>query len=1039
MARSRRRVVVMKLCQGMRGAAGLVGAFGLLGSIEAAERLVLNSVTYDGERVLLSVTVPAGFGHAVLEGSETVTALERENLIAGELNGADAVVTFRVPIDSARRFLTFRAGLERTAPPSTWSGPGYFGVTYLSDVALTEIERVDHVFNRLAYGPSAVDVDWLGEVGVGAYLELQLSPDRIDERGNVRLREAEAALFTSELPRSETALMRAGALWRYAKGVEAPPTDWNEPGFDDSGWLIGPTGIGYGDGDDATVLDDMRQTTDQTGYLTVFLRHAFVVTDPAAVDQLILRVDYDDGFVAWLNGVEVARANVAGAIPRFNQSASALHEAGEPEEFDLTARMDLLQPGENLLAIQSHNYNITSSDLSMIPTLIDRTILPGDPLVRIAGREELQRLLHVRGAYARRQLQAVLAEFWENHFTTDLDKVEDYFDDLDNSDGTDAMPSGQARVEAAQAEFEEYQFFHDHALGDFGDLLLFSATSPPMLIYLDSVLNSAGAPNENYAREILELFGFGVDNRYSQYDIEQLARCFTGWTVRKVHPDLRPAFPDSARNPLTEESVQFAEHPIIEVGPGWKYFKGRSEPSPGNGGEQTAAWTEPAFDDGGWLDGATSIGYGDGDDATVLGDMRGNYLSVYLRREFTVVPGEALDGLVCTAEFDDGFVAYLNGVEIGRSDNLEDAGMPPAYDEPAAYNHEVTRPPAVISLEPFLDLIRPAPEVNVMAIQVHNVTLGSSDLSIHPRLVRRTLLPGSIENGDPYGSWVFRFNPDEHDTGAKQLFRGTPQAMLIPPGRTGADGVQDAIDVIDAMVSHPSTREFICLKLINKFVSDDINLVSYHNGTAPEGLRQLLEDAMTAWMSTSPPGNIGTVLRAILLPETQDGWFWSQSAYRNKIKTPVEFINSSLRALDATAESALLPEENENMGMELFTRDDPDGWSEIGLDWMDTSGLLARIRFLQALAGNLDAELSWDSTAFLERLSGPDAAGIVDHFNAFLFGGLITDAQREVLIRFAETDDLGRPLPFDPARGDYQRRAEELIALILVLPQWHNQ
>ncbi|MCB1126951.1 MAG: DUF1800 family protein, partial [Verrucomicrobiae bacterium] len=244
---------------------------------------------------------------------------------------------------------------------------------------------------------------------------------------------------------------------------------------------------------------------------------------------------------------------------------------------------------------------------------------------------------------------------------------------------------------------------------------------------------------------------------------------------------------------------------------------------------------------------------------------------------------------------------------------------------------------------------------------------------------------------------------------------------------------------IDAMVSHPSCREFICLKLINKFVSDDINLVSFHDGTAPEGLRLLLEDAMAAWMSTSPPGHIGTVLRAILRPDTGDGWFWSQSAYRNKIKTPVEFINSSLRALDATAESTLLPTANATMGMELFTRDDPDGWSEIGLDWMDTAGLLARIRFLQTLAGNLDTRLSWESDTFLDGLSQPDASGIVDYFNAFLFGGLITDAQREVLIRFAGTDDLGQPLPFDPARADYPRRARELITLILALPQWHNQ
>jgi len=102
---------------------------GLPGSLGAAERLMLNSVVQDADRVLVSVTVPAGFGHAVLEGSGTVPAAEREDLIAGALSGADAVVTFRVPVDSVQRFLTFRAGPEPAVPPSTWSGPGYFAVT----------------------------------------------------------------------------------------------------------------------------------------------------------------------------------------------------------------------------------------------------------------------------------------------------------------------------------------------------------------------------------------------------------------------------------------------------------------------------------------------------------------------------------------------------------------------------------------------------------------------------------------------------------------------------------------------------------------------------------------------------------------------------------------------------------------------------------------------------------------------------------------------------------------------------------------------
>ncbi|MCI0536061.1 MAG: DUF1800 domain-containing protein, partial [Verrucomicrobiales bacterium] len=759
----------------------------------------------------------------------------------------------------------------------------------------------------------------------------------------------------------------------------------------------------------------------------------------SALDNLILRVDFDDGFVAYLNGSEIARTNVSANSMLFSSPASSDHEAGTPVEFDVTASKALLRAGPNVLAIQAHNVNLTSSDLSLIPELIGREYLDVPPQKRINGVSALQQLIHVRGASSKRQLQAVLAEFWENHLTTDYDKVAEYFAALKNSDAGSAMSEEQAGAEAAQLEYLEYQFFYEHALGNFGDLLLFSATSPSQLIYLDNVLNVKGAANENYAREILELFAFGVDNRYTQQDIEQLAKCFTGWTIRKVWSEEKLSFPASARTPPLEESVQFEDTVLLEVGPGWKYAKGTQEPSPGPGGAATTAWTQPGFSDSAWLAGATSIGYGDEDDATVLADMRNGYASVYLRRSFTVADPSSLQNLLLTVAFDDGFVAYLNGTEIARSTTMEDTGSPPTYNRTANGNHEVSAGVNEFNLAQFKSLLNPAPQQNVLAIQVHNVTLDSSDLSIHPRLVSRRTLPGSIENGDPNGLWTFRFNPDEHDTSAKVLFKGTPYEVNIPAGRTGGAGLKDALDLIDTLVNHPSVQEFICLKLINKFVSDDITLESYHHGTAPEGLRRLLEDAMSAWRSTSPAGNIKTVMRAILSPASQNGYFWTRRAYRGKVKTPVEFINSSLRALKAGLSGTSLPQSNDALGMHLFTRDEPDGWSEKGVDWIDTGTMLERIKFAQALSENRISGIGWDVARFINANQLTTADSIVDYFDRLLHAGKMAASNRRLLIEFATTDEQGRPLPLDPARSDYQRRVRELVGLILSMPQWHYQ
>ena len=171
-------------------------------------------------------------------------------------------------------------------------------------------------------------------------------------------------------------LIGEGDTWRYFRGSSFPPAqgplNWMQPGYDDSGWgPPAPSGFGYGDGDDATLLTDMEDN-----YVSVYLRTAFTVNDPAAISHLTLAVDYDDGFVAYLNGVVIARRNMpAGAITHTtlalgSHEASRGNASGAPQEKEFIA-VDpaLLVPGINLLALEGHNATLGSSDLSLIPEL----------------------------------------------------------------------------------------------------------------------------------------------------------------------------------------------------------------------------------------------------------------------------------------------------------------------------------------------------------------------------------------------------------------------------------------------------------------------------------------------------------------------------------------------------------------------------------------------------------------------------------------------------------------------------------------------
>jgi uncharacterized protein (DUF1800 family) len=122
---------------------------------------------------------------------------------------------------------------------------------------------------------------------------------------------------------------------------------------------------------------------------------------------------------------------------------------------------------------------------------------------------ELQRQTLLRMIYSRRQLLEVLTQFWDNHFNTDITKDQ-----------------------SVAYEANENATFRQLALGRFRDLLGASAKSPAMLIFLDQASSVGGQPNENYARELMELHTLSVDGGYTQTDVEQVARAFTGWTVR---------------------------------------------------------------------------------------------------------------------------------------------------------------------------------------------------------------------------------------------------------------------------------------------------------------------------------------------------------------------------------------------------------------------------------------------------------------------------------------------------------------------------
>ncbi len=178
-------------------------------------------------------------------------------------------------------------------------------------------------------------------------------------------------------------------------------------------------------------------------------------------------------------------------------------------------------------------------------------------------------------------------------------------------------------------------------------------------------------------------------------------------------------------------SAAFIE-PLIVTGDTWAHFKGTEEPP--------ADWNALPFDAIGWLSGPTPIGYEANSGyeafiATDLSDMRNNYISVYARRGFVVDDPSRLSGLTLTMDVDDGYIAYLNGVRVASVGGPH----PATYDQPATGSHEACAgacDPESIDLTEHIGALLDGP--NMLAVQVHNQSLSSSDFLFTPQLSAST-------------------------------------------------------------------------------------------------------------------------------------------------------------------------------------------------------------------------------------------------------------------------------------------------------------
>ncbi|MBN1674019.1 MAG: fibronectin type III domain-containing protein [Kiritimatiellae bacterium] len=214
----------------------------------------------------------------------------------------------------------------------------------------------------------------------------------------------------------------------------------------------------------------------------------------------------------------------------------------------------------------------------------------------------------------------------------------------------------------------------------------------------------------------------------------------------------------------------------VGEGTRWRYRKGTAEAS-----DPPAAWRLPGFDDSGWSSGSAPFGYGVAPLGTTLADMRGNYSSVFLRSAFNIQQAALSSELRLRAQFDDGFILWINGREVSRVNMAGASGSVVRYDGRAAENGNGTWT-ASLTGGAMPDL---RDGDNVIAVQVFNRSLSDSSDCLFDMAL--SVVPGPLSgDGDSDGDGL----PDEWE---KQRLGGTAAAPGEDPDRDGLSNLEEYV------------------------------------------------------------------------------------------------------------------------------------------------------------------------------------------------------------------------------------------------------
>jgi len=567
-----------------------------------------------------------------------------------------------------------------------------------------------------------------------------------------------------------TKLVAAGSTWKYLDtGVSLDTVNWKSTGYVDTGWKSGPGELGYGDGDEKTTVS--YGTNASAKFTTTYFRDSFNVADVTAVGPLTMLLKRDDGAVVYLNGTEVVRSNMpTTAITSSTFASTVIGGTAESTFYSYTISPSLLVNGTNTLAVEVHQSDLTSSDISfdlelsytapvpnVAPTITSISDSP-DP-VAPGGNVTLT----ANGAADSDGSVASVAFYRETNGTAGLQIGSDLLIGTDTS-STGGYTATFSTAGLAAATYTYYGIVTDNkgavspvvstthtvnAANAVPTMTSLTDSSDPVSAGTTITLTANGVADSDGTVASVKFYRETNGTYGLQTATDLLVGTDTsstgGWTAAVSTAGLAATtytyYAIATDNLGAVSTVRWQDNTVAQnllpAGSTWKYLDTGVSLDAVN-------WKTTAYVDTAWKNGAAQLGYGDGDENTVVSygaDPNNKYVTTYFRDSFTLSNTSGINALTLRLLRDDGAVVYLNGSEVVRSNmptgNITSAtfasGTIPAADETKFFSFTVN--PALLVVG-----------TNEIAVEVHQSNLTSADVSFDLQLLGTTNTPPTIKS-----------------------------------------------------------------------------------------------------------------------------------------------------------------------------------------------------------------------------------------------------------------------------------------------------